>query len=135
MLRMNLSPAFFHGEQALAAFGLGALIVVIGVPLVFYVWLWHTKASERTLAVTYAVPTAILCGLSVLKPDDPLSLFHLTATTVAGILTLPWNIITLVVTSIASNAEISDREIVMAMLLGAGVNTVIVFYVARRIRR
>lgn len=131
---MNLSPAFFHGEQALVALALAGLIVVISVPLVFHVWLWHTKASERTLAVTYAVSTAILCGLSVLKPDDPLSLFHLTVSTVAGILTLPWNIITLVATAMASNTDISDREIVIAMLLGAGVNTLIVFYIAKRMR-
>jgi hypothetical protein len=134
MLRMSLSLVFFHGEQALVAFVVGALIVVIGIPLVFYVWLWHTKASERTLALTYAVPTAILCGLSALQPDQ-VSLFHLTVSTVAGILTLPWNIITLVVTALASNADIGDREIVITMLLGAGVNTLIVFYAARRIRR
>ena len=131
---MNFSPAFFHGEQALVAIALAVLIAVISVPLVFYVWLWHTKASERTLALTYGISTAVLCGLGVMPTYDPASLFHLTAFTLAGILTLPWNIITLVVTAMASNAEISDREMVLAMLIAGGVNTVIVFYVAKRMR-
>jgi hypothetical protein len=130
---MNFSLAFFHGEQVLVALALAVVITVIGVPLVFYVWLWHTKASERTLALTYAVITAGLCGLSALE-FDPLSVFRLTTVTLAGILTLPWNIITLVVSAMSSNAEMSDREMVIAMLLGGGVNTAILFYLGKRMR-
>ena len=130
---MNLSPAFFHGEQALAAFALSGLIIVIAVPLVFYVWLRQTKSSERTLTLTYAISTAVLCGLSAFPSEDPVSLFHLTVVTLAGILTLPWNLITLIAISLAApNSDISDREIVVTMLLGAGVNTMILFFLAKK---
>jgi len=46
---MNLSLAFFHGVQVLGALALAALIFVIGVPLVFYVWVWHTKTATMVL--------------------------------------------------------------------------------------
>ena len=129
---MNLSLAFFHGEQALVALVLGGLIVVTAVPLVFYVWLRHTNSSERTLTYTYAVATAVLCVLMAVTTYAELSLFHLTVATVAFILTLPWNVITLVTVSVAGNADIGNREIIAAMLLGAGVNAWILFLLAKR---
>lgn len=130
---MNISPAFFHGEQALVAFGLAGLIIVIAVPLVFYVWLRHTKSSERALALTYAISTAVLCGLSAFPSENPVSLFPLTVFTLAGILTLPWNVITLIVISLAApNSDIGEREIVVTMVLGAGVNTMILFFLAKK---
>ena len=129
---MNLSLAFFHGEQALVALVLGGLIVVAAVPLVFYVWLRHTNSSERTLTYTYAVATAVLCVLMAVTTYAELSLFHLTVATVAFILTLPWNVITLVTVSVAGNADIGNREIIAAMLLGAGVNAWILFLLAKR---
>lgn len=130
---MNLSPAFFHGEQALAAFGLGGLVIVIAVPLVFYIWLRHTKLSERTLTLIYAISTAVLCGLSAFLSKDPVSVFQLMVFTMAGILTLPWNVITLIVISLAApNSDISDGEIVVTMVLGAGVNTMILRFLAKK---
>ena len=129
---MNLSPAFFHGEQALVALVLGGLIIVAAVPLVFYVWLRHTSSSERALTYTYAVSTAVLCVLMAATSYDELSLIHLTVATVAFILTLPWNVITLVAVSVAGNADIGNREIIAAMLLGAGVNAWLVFLLAKK---
>jgi hypothetical protein len=135
MLRMNSFLAFFHGEQALFAFGLSALIAVVTVPLVFYVWLRHTSSSERALTFTYAISTAILCGLSAFPPQDTVSVFQLTVFTLAGILTLPWNVITLIAVSLAvPNSDISDREIAVTMLLGAGVNAMILFFLAKRVK-
>ena len=129
---MNLSPAFFHGEQALVALVLGGFIIVVAVPFVFYVWLRRTSSSERTLTYTYAVTTAVLCVLMAATTYDELSLLHLTVATVAFILTLPWNVITLVAVSVAGNADIGNREIIAAMLLGAGVNAWLVFLLAKK---
>ena len=129
---MNLSLAFFHGEQALVALVLGGLIVVAAVPLVFYVWLRHTKSSALKLTYIYVVSTAVLCVLIAVTTDDQLSLFHLTVATVAFILTLPWNVITLYAVSFAGNSDIGDREMIAAMLLGAGVNAWILFLLAKK---
>ena len=131
---MNLSLAFFHGEQALVALGLAGAIIVISVPLVFYIWLWRTKSSPRTLTVTYAISTAVLCALTALSADDPFSLFYLTVSTLAGILTLPWNLLTVLAIAFANNSDISHAESVVALLLGGGVNTMIVFFLAKKAR-
>jgi len=132
---LNLFLGFFHGEQGLVAIGLAGLIVVIAVPLIFYVWVWHTKTSERTLTLIYAVTTAVLCGVCLLPHEDPVSIIHLTMFILAGILTLPWNIITLIVAGVVGHADIGDREFVITMLLGAGVNSLLIFYGAKRVRR
>ncbi|MEN3327107.1 MAG: hypothetical protein V7638_1914 [Acidobacteriota bacterium] len=134
MLRMNLSPAFFHGEQALVAFFLAALIIVGGVPLIFYIWLRHTKSSELKLTYTYVLSTAVLCVLMAFTIHDKLSLFHLTVATVAFVLTLPWNVITLCVVSYAGNSDIGSREVLATMFLGAGVNAMILFFLAKKAR-
>jgi len=129
---MNLSLAFFHGEQALVAFVLAGLIIVIAVPLVFYVWLRHTKASELKLTLTYVISTAVICVLNAFSTNDPTSLFQLTVFILAFILTLPWNVITFLVISLVGNADVSVREVVVITLLGAGVNTVILFFLAKK---
>jgi hypothetical protein len=128
---MNLSLAFFHGEQALVALALGSFIVVVAVPLVFYVWLRHTKASELKLTLTYVISTAV-CVLNAFSTNDPTSLFQLTVFILAFILTLPWNVITFLVISLVGNADVSVREVVVVTLLGAGVNTVILFFLAKK---
>jgi hypothetical protein len=129
---MNLSLAFFHGEQALVALVLGGLIIVAAVPLVFYVWLRRTSSSERALTYAYAASTAVLCVLMAATTFYELSLFHLTVATAAFILTLPWNVITLAAVSVAGNADIGNREIIAAMLLGAAVNAWILFLLAKK---
>jgi len=132
---MNLSLAFFHGEQALVALVLGGLIVVVAVPLVFYVWLRHSKSSELKLTYIYVLSTAVFCALMALTTYDEVSLFHLTVATVAFILTLPWNLITLFVVSFAGNSDIGNGEILSAMLLGAGVNAWILFFLAKKAKK
>ncbi|HYV14109.1 MAG TPA: hypothetical protein VE980_24595 [Pyrinomonadaceae bacterium] len=132
---MNLSLAFFHGEQALVALVLGGLIIVIAVPLVFYVWLRHSKSSELKLTYIYVLSTAVFCALMALTTYDEVSLFHLTVATVAFILTLPWNLITLFVVSFAGNSDIGNGEILSAMLLGAGVNAWILFFLAKKAKK
>jgi membrane protein DedA with SNARE-associated domain len=132
---MNLSLAFFHGEQALVGLVLAGLIVVVVVPLVFYVWLRRTKASELKLTLTYVISTAVICALNAFSTKDPTSLFQVTVFILAFILTLPWNVITLVVVSLAGAADIGDRELVATMLLGAGVNAMILFFLARKAKR
>ena len=129
---MNLSLAFFHGEQALGAFVLAGLIIVVAVPLVFYVWLRHTKASELKLTLTYVISTAVICVLNAFSTNDGTSLFQLTVFILAFILTLPWNVITFLVISLVGNADVSVREVVVVTLLGAGVNTVILFFLAKK---
>ena len=129
---MNFSLAFFHGEQFLVGMAAAFLIVVITAPLVFYIW-WHTKSSERTLTLTYVIAVAV-CVLNAIPTDNPSSLFQFTMFTVAGILALPWNLITIIAIDI-TNSNVSDRESMVATLLGAGVNAVIIFYGAKRLRR
>jgi len=132
---MNLSLAFFHGEQALVALVLGGLIIVVAVPLVFYVWLRHSKSSELKLTYIYVLSTAVFCALMALTTYDEVSLFHLTVATVAFILTVPWNLITLFVVSFAGNSDIGNGEILSAMLLGAGVNAWNLFFLAKKAKK
>ena len=129
---MNFSLAFFHGEQFLVSMAVAGLIVVITAPLVFYIW-WRTKSSERTLTLAYVIAVAV-CALNTI-PADGSSLFQFTMFTTAGILALPWNLITIVAIDLTNNSNVSDGESMVATLLGAGVNAVIIFYGARRLRR
>jgi hypothetical protein len=129
---MNLSLAFFHGEQALVALILAGVIVVVSVPLVFYVWFRHTQSSELKLTYIYVISTAVVCLLMALTTNDEMSEFHLTLATIAGILTLPWNFITLLAVNFAGNSEIGNREIISAMLLGAGVNAMILRFLGKK---
>jgi hypothetical protein len=131
---MNFSLAFFHGEQALIGFGAGIIILVICVPLVCYIWLRHTNSSERTLTLIYVVSMAVVFALIPFNMSDPTSSFGLTLFTLALILSLPWNVVTLAVISFAAHAEVSDREFVATMLLGAGLNTMLVYYAAKKVR-
>ena len=132
---MNLFLAFFHGEQALVGFLFAGIIVLICVPLVFYVWLWRTKSSPLKLTLIYLVSTAVLCVLSLIPTENPISLFHVTTATLTGILTLPWNVITLLPVALSDISEISRTEGVVAVLLGAGVHAWILFFLATKARR
>ena len=111
---------------------LAGLIALFGVPLVLYVWLWYTKISGLKLTLTYLVLTAVVCGLIAFSPSR--SLFSLTVSALAFIFTLPWNVVTLWVLSMAHNSDSSDREFAAAMLFGAGVNAVILFFIAKKLR-
>lgn len=132
---MDLSLAFFHGVQGLIAFAIAALIIVIGVPLVFYIWLRHTKSSELKLTLIYASVAVVVCGLVAIPTGDSQSLFHGTVFILAFILTLPWNAITFYALTIAGDSDISDPETAATMLLSAGVNAVALFFLAKKARR
>ena len=131
---MNFSLAFFHGEQALMGFVAAGLIIVICVPFVFYIWLRHTKSSERALTLIYVISMAVIFGLMPFSTSDPPSSFSLTLFILALVLTLPWNLITLAVVSMAGHADISDREFVATMVLGAAVNMMVIYYAAKKVR-
>lgn len=131
---MNLSLGFFHGEQALVAFILVAVVVLFGVPLVGYVWLWHTKLSERTLALAYFIVTVSACGVFDLGVLDSAYIPLLTVFYIAFIFTLPWNMITILALYVFGNQYMGETEIVVVMLMGAGINTMLLYLLAKKIR-
>ena len=57
---MNFSPAFLQDEIVLVGLLFVGLIALIGVPLVLYLWLWHTKVSELKLTLAYLILMAVL---------------------------------------------------------------------------
>ena len=132
---MNLSLAFFHGEQALVGFIFAAVIALLGFPLLIYVWLRHTKVSEQILALTYFIVTASACVVMALSTPDPTSVPLLTIVYIAFIFTLPWNVITIFVLYAYGNQYMTDREVAFVMLMGAGINTMLLYFLAKKLRR
>ena len=132
---MNLSLAFFHGEQALVGLLFAALISLLGFPLLVYVWLRHTKLPESLLALLYFIVTASACGVMVLGAHDPANISLLTIFYIGFILTLPWNVISIFALYWFGNQYMSDHEIAFVMLLGAGINTMLLYVLAKKIRR
>jgi hypothetical protein len=130
---MNLSLAFFHGEQALVGLLFAALIALFGFPLLVYVWLRHTKLSERIPALVYFIVTASACVI-VLGAHNPAFLPLLTIFYIGFILTLPWNVITIFALYWFGNQYMSDREIAFVMLMGAGINTMLLYFLAKKLR-
>src|SRR5690349_276121 len=122
---MNLSLAFFHGEQAFVAFIFVAFTVLFGVPLLGYVWLRHTKLSEKKLALAYFIVTASACGVFALGGLDSAYIPLLTVFYIAFIYTLPWSLITIIALHVFGNQNMSDNEIVVVMLMGAGINSML----------
>ena len=68
MIVMNVSPALLHGEQVLVALVFAGLSVVIGLPALLYVWLWHTKLSELKLAIGILCNSGDLLRRACLEP-------------------------------------------------------------------
>ena len=131
---MNLSLAFFHGEQALVGLVFAAGLVLFVIPLVIYVWLWLTNVSERKLSFAYLILTVITCALTAFSSPGTASVLNFAAVYTGFVLTLPWNIITLVVLYLGGNPNVSDYEFALIMLLGAGINTMLVYLFAKKIR-
>jgi hypothetical protein len=131
---MNLSLAFLHGEQVLVGFIFTAVIVLLGFPLLIYVWLRHTKLSEKKLALAYFIVTAGACGMLALGVPDSAYIPTLTVAYFAFILTLPWNVITIVALYVFGNQFMSDKEAVLVMLMGAGINTMLLYFFAKKMR-
>ena len=133
---MNLPLAFLHGEWILVPLGLAVLIALIGVPLVLYIWLWRTKISELKLAIGYLLFVAVLCFMfGSSGPANPASILWNTASALGFILTLPWNLLATWVFSNLRGSEVSDHDIAIMMLLGGGVNAVLLYLIAIKLRR
>lgn len=132
---MNVSLALLHGEQVFFSLVFAALIALVGVPLVLYVWLWHTKISELRLSLAYLIFMAILAAVFGSNPSAARSMLALTASSLGFILTLPWNLLIGWALSKVLNSEGDDSEIAILMLLGAGVNAVLLYLAAVKLRR
>ena len=132
---MNLPLAFLHGEHVLAALGLAGLIALIGVPVVLYVWLWHTKVSEFKLALAYLILMAILSGVFSSTSDDPTAMFSLTLSGLGFVLSLPWSALAGWALSSAFNYDVSDDRIAILMMVGASINAVLLYFAAGKMRR
>jgi hypothetical protein len=130
---MNFSPAFLHGETIVFGLLLGALIGLIGGPLLLYMWLWHTKVSELNLTVGYLILMAILCV--VFSWNSPSSMLSLIASGLGFFLSLPWSVLAGWVLSGVSNFSGSDRQFALLMMGGAGINAVLLYLAARKMRR
>ena len=132
---MNLSLlTFLHGEIALVGIVLAGLIALIGVPLVLYVWLWHTRITELQLACAYLVLMAVLCVVFS-GANVSLSLLSLTFSFLGFILTLPWSAMVGWGLSGMFNWELSDGEFAVVMMLGALINSVLLYFGAVKMRR
>ena len=132
---MNFLFAFLHGEQVLIGLLLAGIVVLVGVPFLLYLWVWNTRLSETHLAVGYFMSVAALCvGLAV-TPSDPTSILALAAFSVSFILTLPWSPLAGWLVSEFRDSALSDRAFSVVMLIGAGINAVILYFIAVKIRR
>lgn len=130
---MNFSPAFLHGEIVLVGLLFAGLIALVGVPLVLYVWLWHTKASELKLTVAYLILMAVLSV--VFGSDGVSSILSLTISMLGYILSLPWSALASWALSEARDSPVSDREFALLMMLAAGINAVLLYFAAGKMRR
>jgi hypothetical protein len=132
---MSFLFAFLHGEQVLVGLLLAGIAVLLGVPLLLYLWLWKTRLSELHLALAYFMLVAALCvGLAV-RPSDPTSVLTLAAFSISFILTLPWSPLVGWFVSEFRSSVISDREFSVGMLIGAGINSVVLYFIAAKMRR
>lgn len=132
---MNFLFAFLHGEQVLIGLLLAGIVVFVGVPLLLYFWLWNTRLSELHLALAYFMSVAALCvGLAV-TPTDPTSVLTLSAFSLSFILTLPWSPLVGWLLSQFRSSVLGDREFSLVMLIGAGINAVILYFIAVKMRR
>jgi hypothetical protein len=131
---MNLSLVFLHGEQVLVGLGLAGLMVLVGGPLVLYVWLWHTKISELTLTVAYLILMAVLCVRFGLGPSLT-SVLSLTMSMLGLILSLPWSVLASWALREARNSPVSDGEFALLMMLAAGINAALLYLAAGKMRR
>ena len=131
---MNFSSAFLHGEAALVGLLFAGVIALVGVPLVLYVWLWHTKLSELKLTVAYLILMAVLCVVFGSGPSLS-SIFSLTISMLGLILSLPWSALASWALSEARNSPVSDREFALLMMLAAGINAVLLYFAAAKMRR
>lgn len=131
---MTPSPAFLHGEQVLVALLFAGVITLLGIP-VLYVWLWHTKVSELKLAIAYFMIATVMCAGLAFGAFNPVAMLPLTASALGFILSLPWSLVLGWGVSEALNLKLGDRGLAVVMLFGAGVNAVLLYFAAVKMRR
>jgi hypothetical protein len=131
---LELQLALLHGEQVLIGLLLAGAIVVVCVPVLLYLWLWHTKVSEAKLAVAYFGVVAVLWGIFAMNPNNPTSMVSLTAFSIGFILTLPWSAVTGFLVAELSPG-LGDRLFALVSVLFAAVNAVILYFIAVKLRR
>jgi hypothetical protein len=131
---MNFSLAFLHGEQVVLGFIFAAAIVLLGLPLLLYVWLRHTRLSERKLAFAFLMLSTGVCSVIAFSTPDSGSIFVFTAFFIAFIFSIPWSVITYAALYLAGNLHIGDHEFALVMLLGAGINTMLLYFAAKKMR-
>ena len=131
---MNLLLAFLSVDViALLITLLVTVGVLVGVPLLFYLWLRQTELPALYLALAYLLPVAVLCVLpSVAEAHSKLSSVSVLS---SFILTLPWSALARWGLQVVSDPLLSDSEYAVMMLLCAGVNAVILYFVGVRVRR
>ena len=130
---MNFSLAFLHGEVAFFNLLLGALVGLIGGPLLLYIWLWHTKVSELKLTVTYL---ALMVVLSVVfSQSDLSSMLSVTASGLGLFLSLPWSVLAALALNATGMSTGGDRGFAILMMGAAGINAVLLYLLARKVRR
>ena len=137
-LRTNLHLALLHGEQVLVGLLLAAVIVIVAIPLLLYLWLWYSKFSELSIAVAYFAIVVVLCVVFAIKPNDPTSMISLGAFSLSFILTLPWSALAGFVIGELMKAQdsiLGDRPFALVIVLCAGVNAVILYFIAVKMRR
>ena len=132
---MNFLFAFLHGEQVLIGLLLAGIAVLVGVPLLLYIWLWNARWSELHLSLAYFILSAVLCVVLALSPNNPTSVLSLATFSLVFILTLPWSPLLGWLVSEIRNSGLSDREFSVAMLIGAGINAVVLYFIATKMRR
>ena len=131
---MNFSPAFLHGEIVLVGLLLAGLIALIGVPLVLYLWLWHTKVSALRLTFAYLILMAVLSVVFASGPNL-LSIVSITASMLGYILSLPWSVLASWALKRGTDSPLSDREFAMLMMLAACINAGLLYLAAVKMRR
>jgi hypothetical protein len=133
-----LHLALLHGEQFLVGFLFAAVIVIVGFPVLMYFWLWRSTISESKLALTYFVVVAVLCLLFSITPNNPTSIPSFIAYSISFILTLPWSALAgFVIGEMleARGSTLGDRLFALVIVICAGVNAVILYFIALKMRR
>lgn len=130
--------AFLHGEQVIIGLLVAGAIILAGLPLLLYIWLWYSNLSELKLALIYFVSVSALCAVSGFIPYDRGSAFSLMVFSFSFILTLPCSALAGEVFSEmmkARDSVLGDSAFAVVMLFCAGVNAVILYFIAVKMRR
>ncbi len=132
---MITTLAFLHGEQLLVGLALAVVIVLVGVPLLLYFWLWHSKISEAKLALAYFAVVAASCAEMFLDSNNPTSGASYTAFLIGLILTLPWSAVVFFATMSASGERVSEQVFALAIAFCGVINAFLLYLIAKKLRR